>query len=824
MSSGGVVVLEQPDRAMTKSTRHPRIKRYDAPSGGYGSAKSVTEILMREGIPVEGSELIAKQNKHDGFMCVSCAWGKPAEPHPAEVCENGVKATAWEVTRHRVGPDFFQKHTLSELEGWQDYKLEEAGRLTEPMRWDRESDKYVPVSWEAAFAEIGRELKALQVDPDQAVFYVSGRASLETSYMYQLFARMYGTNNLPDSSNMCHESTSVALPQSLGVSVGTVSLQDFEQADLILYIAHNPGTSSPRILHQLQSAVKRGAKIVGVNPLRERGLERFKNPQSPVEMLTPKQTEIASVIHQVRNGGDIAFLTGVCKWLIETDDALAAQGQAHETDRNTLLEQTDSDSGFSIKAAAAASASRRMLDHDFIAEHTHGFEVFADYCRAVDWTELETVSGLPRSAMEELARDYAAADRAMIVYGMGLTQHVAGVDNVLMVTNLLLLRGNIGKAGTGVCPVRGHSNVQGQRTVGITEKPELAPLDKLKELYGFEPPRHEGLSTVTACDKMIAGEVRAFIALGGNVVRAAPDLRRIEAAWRNLRLTVGIATKLNRSHVVHGEVAFLLPCLGRIEIDEQASGRQAVSMESSLAHFHGSRGQVKPASPHLLSEPAIVAGMAQATLEPNPRVPWSDWVGDYGLVRSAIEKTWPATFKGLNDKMFDPGGMVRPVAARERKWNTRSGKANFVPPTQLFAGDVESFGKEGVLQLITLRSNDQFNTTIYGFDDRFRGVKGTRMVVFMNPADIATLGFKAGHFVDLTTARDDGHARVAHGFKIVAYNIPPGCIGAYFPEANALVPLEHRDKQAHTPAYKATPVRLSRSKTKSLKQPELVEV
>jgi len=398
----------------------------------------------------------------------------------------------------------------------------------------------------------------------------------------------------------------------------------------------------------------------------------------------------------------------------------------------------------------------------------------------------------------------------MFIYGMGLTQHVAGVENVLMVTNLLLLRGNIGKAGAGVCPVRGHSNVQGQRTVGITEKPELAPLDKLKELYGFEPPRHEGATIVTACEKMITGEVKAFIALGGNVVRAAPDIERVEAAWKKLRLTVSIATKLNRSHVAHGEIAYLLPCLGRIEIDEQATGPQAVSMESSLAHFHGSRGQVKPASPHLRSEHAIIAGIAKATLAPNPRVPWDDWVGDYGKIRHAIEQTWPATFKGLNDKMFDPGGMVRPLAARERKWNTRSGKANFIVPTQLFAGHVESFGQPGVLQLVTLRSNDQFNTTVYGYDDRFRGVHGSRMVVFMNPADIESLGFRDDDIVDLHSAIGDGVERVARGFHIVPYGIPRGCVGAYFPEANGVVPLSHHDKQAKTPGYKAMPVRLTR--------------
>ena len=755
---------------MSGPKRHPKLEPYDGPAGGYGSVRSVTDILVREGIPIEGTDVIVHQNKPDGFMCVSCAWGKPAAPHPLEVCENGVKATAWEITGHRVDRAFFAKHTLAELETWPDHDLEEAGRLTHPMRWDPASDKYVPVSWEGAFAEIGRELRALGRTPDATVFYSSGRASLEASYLYQLLARMYGTNNLPDSSNMCHESTSVALPESIGVSVGTATLQDFEQTDLILYVAHNPGVSSPRILHQLQDAVVRGAKVIGINPLRERGLQRFKNPQNPGEMLTTKETEIASEILQVRNGGDIALLTGACKALIEADDALAAKGEAHATDREALLAQTKDDAGFSVKAAAAAKQSRRVLDHDFIREHTHGFEAFADYCRAARWDEIKQVSGLERGVIEDFARTYAEANTVLAVYGMGLTQHVAGVQNVQMLVNLQLLRGNIGKAGANICPVRGHSNVQGQRTVGITEKPELAPLDKLKELYGFEPPRHEGLSTVKACEKMISGEVKAFVALGGNFPRAAPDLPRVEA-----------------------------------------TGPQAVSMESSLAHFHGSNGQVKPASPELLSEPAIIAGIAKATLDPNPAVPWDGWVADYSTIRSAIEKTWPATFKGLNEKMFHPGGLPRPLAARERKWNTRTGKANFIVPTQMFAGRPESFGQTDVLQLVTLRSNGQFNTTVYSYEDRFRGVKGTRMVVFMNPADVESHGLEKDDFVDLVTALDDGVERIVRNFRVLPYDIPQGCVGAYYPEANPLVPLSHHDGKAHTPAYKAVPVRLRKS-------------
>ncbi|RYG37809.1 MAG: FdhF/YdeP family oxidoreductase [Burkholderiales bacterium] len=791
-----------------KKRKRPSFKPYKGPAGGYGSASSVLDILAREGVPVEGADAILHQNKPGGFMCVSCAWGKPAEPHPVEVCENGVKATAWEITGHKVDRHFFKKHTLSELETWPDYDLEEAGRLTHPMRWNAASDRYEPVTWERAFAEIGAELRALNGQPDQSVFYASGRASLEASYMWQLLARVYGTNNLPDSSNMCHESTSVALPESIGVPVGTVTLQDFEQTDLMLYIAHNPGTSAPRILHQLEAAVKRGAKIIGMNPLKERGLQRFKNPQRVGQMITHHETQIASVIHQVRSGGDIAALTGVCKALIAWDDELVARGEAHATPRASLLADTEDDAGFSVKAAAANAANRRMLDHDFIETHTDGFEEFAAYCRATGWSDIERVSGLTQQALESLADVYAKSERVIAIYGMGLTQHVAGVQNVQMLVNLLLLRGNIGKAGAGICAVRGHSNVQGQRTVGITEKPELAPLDRLKDLYGFEPPRHEGLTTVKVCEKMLTGEVKAMIALGGNFTRAAPDQVRVEQAWRKLRLTVAIATKLNRSHVVHGEIAYVLPCLGRIEVDQQASGPQAVSMESSLAHFHGSNGHAKPASHELKSEPAIIAGIAQATLDPNPRIPWSEWVDDYSRIRSAIEKTWPAIFKGLNEKMFEPGGITRPLAARERKWNTRSGKANFITPTQLFAGDVDSFGKSGVFQLTTLRSNDQFNTTVYGYHDRFRGVKGTRMIVFMNSLDMAEAGLSEGHIVTLMTAIDDGIERKVSGLRVTPYDIPQGMVGAYFPEANPLVPVSHHDTKAHTPAYKAVPVRI----------------
>lgn len=785
------------------------ITPYKGPAGGYGSLASVAQVLVAEKVRPTSAAQLLRQNKPDGFICTSCAWGKPATPHPFEFCESGAKATAWDLTTERAGPEFFAAHTLTELEGWSDYELEKAGRLTEPLRFNPATDRYEPVDWATAFAEIGARLKALRINPDQTVFYASGRASLEASFMYQLLARIYGTNNLPDSSNMCHESTSVALPESIGVAVGTVSLQDFEQTDLLLHFAHNPGTSTPRLLHQLQDARRRGVPLIAFNPLRERALERFTNPQSPKQMLTLDETRISSAIHPVKNGGDVAALTGICKALIAMDDLARDAGQAGPTDREGLLDSTENDAGFSIKAAAAGKTSRNILDHDFIAEHTDGFEAFAEHCRAADWEAIEKISGLKRPALEDVAALYATSDRVMALYGMGLTQHVGGVENVQMLVNLLLLRGNIGKAGAGICAIRGHSNVQGQRTVGITEKPELAPLDVLKQRYGFEPPRHQGLATVQACEKMITGKVKAFVALGGNLLRAAPDQPRVEAAWRGLDLTVSIATKLNRSHVLHGTCAYLLPCLVRSEIDAQASGPQTVTVESSLAHFHGSRGGVKPASGALMSEPAIVAGLSQATLAENPATPWAAWSGDYRRVRAEIEAVWPATFKGLEDDMLKPGGLVRPVAARERKWNTRSGKANFIAPTHLFAGDVESLGDPDILQLITLRSNDQFNTTVYGYRDRFRGVSGTRMVVFMNKADIAARGMRDGDIVDLQTASRDGIERIVRGFRIVAYDLPEGVAGAYFPEANPLVPLGHHDRKAHTPAYKAIPVKVT---------------
>jgi len=746
------------------------------PAGGWGSVQSLGRSLTRERVPFSGTRILSHQNKPDGFACVSCAWAKPAKPHPFEFCEEGAKATTWEITSRRCTPDFFAEHTVSALASRSDHELEEQGRLTHPLRWDARSDKYVQVEWADAFAEIGRELKAL--DPKQAVFYSSGRASLEASYMYALFARMYGNNNLPDSSNMCHESTSVGLPLSIGVPVGTITLDDFQKTDCILFFGHNTGLSAPRMLHDLQECGKRGVPIIVFNPLVERGHERFTNPQNPIEMLAKPSTQISSQYHQIKVGGDKAALMGLCKALFDADDVERQSG------------------------------AERVLDLAFISEHTHGFADFEKAVHDTTWAEIERRSGLPRQAIGAAAAVYAQAKAAMIAYGMGLTQQVGGVENVQMLVNLLLLRGNMGKPGAGVLPVRGHSNVQGQRTVGITEKPELVPNDKLKELYGFDPPKEKGLNCTEAAEGVIKGEVHAVFQLGGNLVRSLPDHAQLVPAWRRLRLTVQILTKLNRSCLEHGEISYILPCLGRIEVDEQATGPQAVSMEDSTACIHGSRGIASPAGKYLRSEPWIVAELAKATLPQNPKVNWDWWVADYRRIRDAIEQTYPEMFRDFNARMFQPGGFHRPLAAKHREWKTKTGKANFIVPESL-AGNVDTPpDQSGVFQLATIRSQGQFNTTVYSDRDRFRGVSGTRMVLFMNPADIARMGLGEGDIVGLSTAIGDGIRRHVGGFLVRPYNIPEGCLAAYYPECNPLVPVSHHAKGSFVPAVKGVPVRI----------------
>ena len=757
---------------MTDRARH---KNYEQPTGGWGSIKSLAKHSLRQRSLHAGMGLMRDHNKTGGYMCTSCAWAKPAEPHLAEFCENGAKATFWDLTSKRTTPDFFARHTVSELLTWSDFELENVGRLTHPMRYDRASDRYLPVAWKDVFDDIGAKLQFY--DPKSVVFYVSGRASLETSFMYQLMARLYGNNNLPDSSNMCHETTSVALPKSIGTPVGTVLLEDFEKADCILSFGQNVGTNSPRMLHPLQDASERGVPIVVFNPLRERGWEEFVNPQRPGQMLTNRVTRIATQYYQPRAGGDIAVMMGIAKFLLAWDDEAQSLG------------------------------NDRVLDADFIAGHTVGFEAFAAMVRNTSFDKIVEESGLALDAIEEAARTYSQARSVIAIYGMGLTQHRLGVDNVQMLVNLLLMRGNIGRPGAGICPVRGHSNVQGQRTVGIAEKTELVPLDRLAERYGFEPPRQDGLNSVEACGAIIQGEISAFIGLGGNFVRAIPEQELMEQKWRELDLSVQIATKLNRSHLIAARTAYLLPTLVRSEIDEQASGPQIVTMEDSTTCIHASRGKYRPASEDLLSEPRIVAEIAKAALPQNPNIPWDAWVADYSLVRDEIEAIFPEDFREFNERLDLPGGFPRPVGARNRQWDTDTGKANFKLPKALHAS-FDNGADKSVFRLMTLRSNDQFNTTVYGYDDRLRGIHGSRMIVMMNRSDRERLGIARHSRVRLTTECNDGMVRSMSGFQVIDYDIPLGTLAAYYPECNALIPLSHHAEESMTPAAKSLPVRV----------------
>ena len=744
------------------------------PAGGWGSLKGVAQTFGETWATPAAIDTLLRQNKPQGVMCSSCAWPKPANYSAFEFCENGAKATLWELTSARCPPEFWNDHTVTELRDWKDHQLEMTGRLTHPLRYDCASDRYVAVGWDEAFSDIGATLKRLE--PAAAIFYASGHAGLEASYLYALFARLYGNNNLPQSSNMCHETTSVGLTKVIGSPVGTIVWSDLEDTDCFFFFGQNPGTNSPRFLHPLQAAKKRGAKIVTFNPIMEQGLVSFVNPQSPLDMLTGNETKISDQYHQLKAGGDVAAILGLCKVVVAADDDAAAAGRA------------------------------RVLDTAFIEQHTSGFDAFLAVVRATDWQDIERESGLSRAALEEAGAVYVAAEKVIGVYGMGLTQHTHGALNIAMLVNLLLMRGNIGRPGAGCCPVRGHSNVQGQRTVGIAEKAHLVPLDKLKELFDFDPPTKDGMNVVEAVQALFKGEVKAFICLGGNLMRAVPDLGRMEKHWPQQQLTVMVSTKLNRSHLFPATKAYILPCLTRTEFDEQAGGRQSVTSEDSFSMINGSIGHREPASPHLKSELAIVAGIAQATLAPSTKVSWAEWTGNYGIVRDLIEATYPKDFRDFNRRMFTPGGFYRGNEAHERIWKTPSGRAVFTDP-----GRLNSLGFKdapGRYRLLTMRSNDQFNTTIYGYADRFRGIEGSRDVLLMNPDDIAAAGLTNGETVRLVTDVDDGRYRALGGLKLTAYKIPRGTVGSYYPECNVLVPITHHDLLSKTPASKSVPVRI----------------
>lgn len=756
--------------------KEQKIAFYKGPAGGWGALNSVKNTLLHQDIPVKGAKTLLSANQPDGFDCPGCAWPDRNHHSAFEFCENGVKAVAAEATARRAGPELFARHTVAELAAQSDFWLEDQGRLTHPLRYDAASDRYRPIAWDDAFALIARHLNALP-DPDQAIFYTSGRTSNEAAFLYQLFVRQFGTNNFPDCSNMCHEPSGSAMRPQIGVGKGTVTLQDFERADAIFIFGQNPGTNHPRMLGELRAAHKRGARIVSFNPLRERGLERFADPQDKLEMATFGATPISTHYFQLRVGGDLAAVTGMIKHVLEVE---ARQGG--------------------------------VLDHGFIAAHTTGFEALAARLQAEPWALLEQESGLTEAQMRSAADVYIGAERVIACWGMGITQHPHSVATIQTIVNLLLLRGNLGREGAGACPVRGHSNVQGDRTMGIWEKPPAALLDRLRDVYGFEPPRAHGVDTVEAIRQMRDGQGRVFFALGGNFAAATPDTYETWKALRRCDLTVHVATKLNRSHVVHGREALILPCLGRTEIDLQAAGPQGVTVEDSMSMVHVSTGINPPASEQLLSEPAIVARLAAATLGARSRVPWLWLVEDYARIRDEIEKVFP-DFHDFNARVAVPGGFRLRNTASERLWATESGKAAFI--ASAVPRDTPSHRARArhadriVFTLLTTRSHDQYNTTIYGMDDRYRGVYGQRRVVFIHAEDIRALGLKDGDRVDIHTVWDDGQERRADGFRLVAYDIPRGNLAAYYPETNPLVPLSAVAEAAGTPTSKSIPVVLA---------------
>jgi molybdopterin-dependent oxidoreductase alpha subunit len=717
------------------------------------------------------AQTLLRMNHVDGFDCPSCAWPDPDPEHrkSAEFCENGAKAVAWEATRKRVDAAFFAAHSVADLRGQDDHWLEHHGRLAEPMHLAPGDTHYRPISWDAAIRLVADRLRALP-DPNRAVFYTSGRASNEAAFSYQLLARRLGTNNLPDCSNMCHESSGAALSETIGIGKGVVTLTDLEQfADLIVIVGQNPGTNHPRMLTALEHAKRRGARIVAINPLPEAGFGRFRNPQTPRGLLG-RGTQLADSYLAVRVNGDLALFAGVNKALLAREDA----------------------------------APGTVLDRDFIATYCDGFEAAADGWRALDWDVLAEQSGLSRQQMEQFAAETTQARSVVVCWAMGLTQHRNAVATIREIVNYLLLRGNIGKPGAGPSPIRGHSNVQGDRTMGIWEKMPDSFLDALQAEFGFDPPRVHGWDTVDAIRAMRDGLVDVFFALGGNFVAATPDTDVTEAAMANCALTVHVATKLNRSHLCHGTEALLLPCLGRTERDVQAGGEQFVTVEDSMSMVHASRGRLLPGSPQLRSEIRIVTDLGHELFGED--VGWRAMGGDYAVIRKHIEHVVPG-FHAYEERAQAPGGFMLPRGPHDsRSFKTATGKARFTvnPPTTVTV-------PAGHLLLQTVRSHDQFNTTVYGLDDRYRGVRGGRRVVFVHEADLRDYGLADGDSVDVVSVAEDGTERRAKAFRAIAYPTPRGCAAAYFPEANVLVPLDSVAETSNTPASKSVVVRLERA-------------
>lgn len=706
-------------------------------------------------------------NQKGGFDCPGCAWPDPDDDRStfAEYCENGIKAIAEEATKKRVTATFFEKNSVAEMLQWTDFEIGKKGRLTQPMVLKEGATHYEPITWESAFQMISEELNRL-ASPDEAIFYTSGRTSNEAAFLYQLFVREFGTNNLPDCSNMCHESSGAGLSATVGIGKGSVKLSDIHEAELLIIMGQNPGTNHPRMLTALEKCKENGGQIITINPLPEAGLMKFTNPQRPLKVLTGG-TSLTDLFLPVKVNGDVALLKAIMLLLLEAERA----------------------------------AEGGVFDLDFIQEKTEGFKDFINDLQKYDFAELAESSGVETSLIRQAADMIISKQKIIICWAMGLTQHENGVDNIQEVVNLLLLKGSIGKPGAGTCPVRGHSNVQGDRTMGIWEAPKPGFLAKLEKTFGFKPPQHHGYGTVDAIKAMYQGKAKVFIAMGGNFISATPDTEYTAQALRNCELTVHVSTKLNRSHLVHGKKALILPCLARTDQDIQGGQAQFVSVENSMGVVQSSQGILPPCSDQLLSEPAIIAGMAKATLGSNSKVNWTELADNYDLIRDKIEQVIPG-FEQYNERVRQPGGFYLPNGAREGKFNTPTGKAHFTTnalPEWTLAPD------EYIM--MTIRSHDQYNTTIYGLDDRYRGIFNERRVVMMNQKDMEKDGLQSGDIVDLV-GTFEGKTRIAKRFIAIPYPIPRQCVATYFPEANVLVPINSFARKSKTPASKTVVIKI----------------
>lgn len=756
----------RPSAQPPEETTPVQIQPISKVAGGIPSIIATVKHVWGEMGPVRGTRTLLQLNQKDGVDCPGCAWPEPdGERSHFEFCEEGAKHVADEATTSRVTSEFFQQWSVNDLSGQSDYWLNNQGRITHPMVLRAGNDRYQPIEWDEAFAMIAGELNAL-ASPDEAIFYTSGRTSNEAAFLYQLFVRQFGTNNLPDCSNMCHESSGTALVETIGVGKGTVTLDDFDLADAIFVIGQNPGTNHPRMLTSLQRAKRRGCKLVHINPLPEVGLTRFKHPQEVLGFLGGG-TKLADLFLQVRINGDVALLKGIMKKVIEAEE--------HQPGA--------------------------VLDHEFIKGHTSGFAEFKAGLEKARWGEILEQSGVALGLIEDAANIFIASERTIVCWAMGLTQHKNAVANIQEIVNLMLLRGQIGKPGAGLCPVRGHSNVQGDRTMGIWERPKDDFLNRLAEQFDFEPPRKHGFDTVQSIRAMHEGQGKVFFALGGNFLSATPDTEYTAEALSRCRLTVHVSTKLHRGHLITGKQALILPCLGRTEIDVQASGPQFVSTENSMGIVQTSRGKLAPASPYLLSEPAIVARLARATLGNRMTVEWESLAADYDRIRDLIERVVPG-FENYNQRVRLPAGFYLPNEARGREFRTSDGRAQFTVH-QLPQHDLQP----GQFLMLTMRSHDQFNTSIYGLDDRYRGIRGGRRVVLLNPIDIREAGLSEGQHVDLISHFTDGE-RTARHFTVVPYNIPRRCAATYFPEANVLVPIGSVADKSNTPVSKSVVISL----------------